>query len=837
MMKGRLIPGLAKALAFGGFIACLVAAMPVYAQSILVSDFNGTEPALHTPWTPISYLDPNISYSGWRLGQGAIPTPGINNALAFYFSATSVDSNLAEAIRDKEYVYFSIQPTTGTLNLSGKKVNFDIQRIDWWAPRTYVVFTSVAGFAEGSQLFTTASLDNGDYANHQFSFIIPPAGYDGLTGTIEFRIYGFEARYDGHDTSLTAFSIEQASPVRTLNLTSDPGGTASSNPQGTYFEQGTTIQLLASPDAGYHFAGWSGDINGLGNPRTIVLDANLNITANFTPNPPPQMTIGMNLGSIDDWATDWVFVDQFKMARIWMTREVNSYNWESNKQDEIPLDANGWPTHLPFTASDGNQHYVHTITPAYVSGTYTVIVDGAGQISFSNAASATFNPAGGTNTYTITVPSGKQGPTSLFVDILQSSASDPIRNLRIIMPGFETTYQAQPFHPLYLERLQSFTALRFMDWGKTNNSPLVSWADRTTANSYTQTRPQGASLEYMIQLANTLMKNPWICIPHQADDNYVRQAARLLRDGVDPNLKIYVEYSNETWNSGFPQTTYVQDMGQALDPDRWTAGQKYCSLRSIQIWEIFNDEFEGNSRLIKVMATQSSNTTITNIRFDALNDPAINPNYTMPDVLAIAPYFGIGYSPSDIPPAVPNYPTIDEILQTISPAEINNVRGNIISQKAAADTQGNRLVCYEAGQGFVGVGEAVNDDTLTNILTSANRDQLMYDRYIEYLNMLKATGVDMCGNFSFVDAWSKWGSFSVLEYQDQPIDQAPKYRALVNWINAKSRGDFDASGYVDLPDLATLCSQWLTPGLDADLDESGMVDFRDFALFGQNWCR
>ena len=94
------------------FIACLVAAIPVYAQSILVSDFNGTEPALHTPWTPVSYLDPNISYSGWRLGQGAIPTSGVNNALAFYVNAPSIDSNLAEAITDKEYVYFSIQPTT-----------------------------------------------------------------------------------------------------------------------------------------------------------------------------------------------------------------------------------------------------------------------------------------------------------------------------------------------------------------------------------------------------------------------------------------------------------------------------------------------------------------------------------------------------------------------------------------------------------------------------------------------------------------------------------------------------------------------------------------------------
>jgi hypothetical protein len=405
------------------------------------------------------------------------------------------------------------------------------------------------------------------------------------------------------------------------------------------------------------------------------------------------------------------------------------------------------------------------------------------------------------------------------------------------MSGFQTTYQTQPFHPLYLERIQPFTALRFMDWGKTNASPLVSWSDRTTANSFTQTRSQGAAFEYMAQLANTLKKDPWICIPHRADDNYVRQAARLLRDTVDPNLKIYVEYSNETWNGGFEQTNYVQDMGQslALDPDRWTAGQKYCSLRSIQIWEIFKDEFGSNSRLIKVMATQSSWTTITNIRFDALNDLAINPNYTMPDVLAIAPYFGKVYSPGDIPPAVPNYPTADEILQTVAPAEINNVRNNCISQKAIADKQGSRLVCYEAGQHFVGLYEAVNDNTLTNILNSANRDSRMYDRYIEYLNMLKANGVEMCGNFSFIGAWSKWGSWGVLEYQEQSIDSAPKYRALVNWINAPTRGDSDSNGYLDLKDLKAFSNQWLTPGPDADLNSDGKVDFTDFSLFAQFW--
>jgi hypothetical protein len=144
-------------------------------------------------------------------------------------------------------------------------------------------------------------------------------------------------------------------------------------------------------------------------------------------------------------------------------------------------------------------------------------------------------------------------------------------------------------------------------------------------------------------------------------------------------------------------------------------------------------------------------------------------------------------------------------------------------------------VCYEGGQHFVGAAGAENDDTLTGILIASNRDQRMYDRYIEYLNMLDANGVEMYGNFSFVGSPSKWGSWGVLEYMDEPIEQAPKYRALVNWINALSRGDFNIDGYVNLPDLMTLCNQWLTIGPEADFNDSNNVDFFDFAHLGTNW--
>ena len=93
-------------------------------------------------------------------------------------------------------------------------------------------------------------------------------------------------------------------------------------------------------------------------------------------------------------------------------------------------------------------------------------------------------------------------------------------------------------------------------------------------------------------------------------------------------------------------------------------------------------------------------------------------------------------------------------------------------------------MCYEAGQTFTGTGGAENDTNLTAILTTANRDPRMFNRYTEYLNMLKGQGVRLVNNFSYCSSWNQWGSWGSLEYQDEPTNAAPKYAALVQWVAA-----------------------------------------------------
>ena len=52
-------------------------------------------------------------------------------------------------------------------------------------------------------------------------------------------------------------------------------------PNQSTYASGTSVSLQATPNSGYTFTGWSGDLTGTANPATIVMDVNKSVTANF----------------------------------------------------------------------------------------------------------------------------------------------------------------------------------------------------------------------------------------------------------------------------------------------------------------------------------------------------------------------------------------------------------------------------------------------------------------------------------------------------------------------------------------------------------------------------
>ncbi len=741
-------------------------------------DFTGSDPARHLPWTNTSSRADGWSTGGWTLGAGVSLEAARNDRLAFSVSSDETLSTLEHALTQQQYLSVSITTT----NMGGHRISFNIRRESWFAPLRYAVRSSLDGFSEN--LFNSALLENADDATDEFTFLLPVQGWSELGEAVEFRIIPYATRYSGHAASLVAFRIETAAPARTLSVQSTVGGAAMVEPDRGLFEEGESIALRAVPAEGYKFAGWSGDVTGRGNPRVVVVTNDMEVVAHFAAKATPRMELGGNLEAITDYAGTWVFKDTFKMAREWLTREVGSFAWESHQQP--PLDGDGWPLEIPFTAPDSTRHLVHTLVPVYEGGIHTVRFRGEGTVLLRPPGSPAVTLTNNGGPFETTVAFAEPGDSeSLLLEIHASSPADPVRSIEIIAPGQMSGLAEHSFHEAFTNSLHPYRLLRFMDWLRTNGNALERWTNRTTRTHYTQARDEGIAHEYILELCNLMAKDPWICIPHAADDDYVRQVARLYRDGLDERLVLYVEYSNETWNSmpDFIQTIYVQEQADLLgiSPDEFVA------RRSAEIFGIFAEEFgaEARHRYVNVLGAMAGffdGVSLPRVR--AINQPEHNPSHHYPDALAIAPYFGVNYTPADAP-----YPALEELVTTIASNSIQESIGFAVAHKQLADEQGMRLVCYEGGQHFTGIFGAENDDELTARIFALNRDLRMEGLYRDYLDGLEMAGVDMFAHFTHVSGWSKWGAWGALEYQRQSAEEAPKWRALTNWVQSIGDGN------------------------------------------------
>jgi uncharacterized repeat protein (TIGR02543 family) len=79
-------------------------------------------------------------------------------------------------------------------------------------------------------------------------------------------------------------------PQYSLNLTSNPTGGGAVSGDGLY-EENETVNITATPNTGYEFTGWTGDVQHVDNPANasanVTMPAeNVNLTANFIPQVP-----------------------------------------------------------------------------------------------------------------------------------------------------------------------------------------------------------------------------------------------------------------------------------------------------------------------------------------------------------------------------------------------------------------------------------------------------------------------------------------------------------------------------------------------------------------------
>ena len=488
----------------------------------------------------------------------------------------------------------------------------------------------------------------------------------------------------------------------------------------------------------------------------------------------PEATVGINLTPLSDWEPVYPMVDLFKSTRKWISQREGA-GWEQGPP--LELDDHGWIKRLEPNCFAEVPLFFNT-PGSMPAGDYLLLYDGEGTLQIREA-NVVSNELG-----RLVIRIDETSKT-LWVKITATNPADHIRNIRLILPGFEATYQDDPWNPQFLERWRGTACLRFMDWMDTNNSEIETWADRPLVEDMSYSGYfAGVPLEHLIDLANRLNTDAWFCMPGRADDDYVRKTAEMVQEKLNPNLKAYVEYSNEVWNSMFSQTHENTEKAKTLGigpPERpWEGNGMLYTQRTLEIGAIWHDVFDDDSRVVRVLAWQANAWWIENILF------AYQESFNQVDAVAIAPYINLAaFAEAD----GHDGPTAEEISQWSEEDLLDYVTTNCLAvatheiQSLAEVTHAKnlKLLAYEGGQHFVGVQNGVNNNDLTTLLTSVNKNPRMQALYETYFNTWTEAGGNLFCYYVSTGRWSKWGGWGVLDRYDADPALSPKYLALIEW--------------------------------------------------------
>jgi len=507
------------------------------------------------------------------------------------------------------------------------------------------------------------------------------------------------------------------------------------------------------------------------------------------------------------------FIDLFRLAlpfdeaRPWFTK------------GKVKFDKNGWPQDLNGGKA-GTRFLSHIPVKALPQGEYTVLYEGEGSISYGASAKLVRREKGKDIIKLVPMKQKNQlypsYTATLFID--KSTPKNYIRNIRILMPGgvcnnnpfkrvdaenqcdknsflsFEKNHAKLKFNPEFLNFMKDFKVIRFMNMAGITRNNLRSWDKRPTISKATwggKEGVRGVPLEVMIQLANILDVDPWFNIPHNADNTFIYRFAQTVKQQLKPNLRIYIEYTNEAWNNIFvPQAEHMKQTGYKLklDKNRNIAGSKYYSLQSVHIFKVWEKVFGSTKRLIRVMGGMTTDTKLTETLLGFQNA------YKHVDAIAIGPYF---HFPQD---QMSTIKSVDDVFKALNAPgnrySIKNILGFVQKQVQITKGYGVDLIAYEGGQHLVHHKTHSMTEGATPYLYQANKDPRMTQAYYQLLTGWKKSGGKLFIPFSAPRPSTWHGSWGIKEHIAESVNDAPKYRALLGfsrnsvcWWKNCSKGD------------------------------------------------
>ncbi|MEQ8278222.1 MAG: hypothetical protein RMA76_41955 [Deltaproteobacteria bacterium] len=481
-----------------------------------------------------------------------------------------------------------------------------------------------------------------------------------------------------------------------------------------------------------------------------------------------KSAIGMNLVHLDFVSTEWAFLDSVRTAGWWTSGTVDQWN-DGRRIEKTEA---GWPKKL----ASGQRASV--VISAQEGGPMVLTYAGRGGLEIAGTEQPLKGLAKKKNRITFTAQPNQR----MTLTIVETDPKDPIVDVRVYPKRYEERVQAGAvFHPVFLERLAPFSVLRFMDWQIINGTRVQRWEQRSDPRFYAQAVPAGVAYEYMVLLANTLKADPWLCIPHGADDAFVEKLATFLREELDPSLTLYIEYSNEVWHDhpAFTQAAYARERAAAakLDKDPDGAKMMFQGRRSTEIMKIFERIF-GTEHLVRVLGSQLGN--------HYAHDALVKERETRAhhDAIAIGVYFGHEVSGLDDLLKKDDEEKIHALIEKTSlPWTIDAIR----SSTRWGEANDFDVIAYEGGQHLVTHPGLEQNRQVQSLLDRVDADPRMKGHYAKLLAGWKAEGGGVFVHFVYAAEPAPFGRFGALRSTGQPPKDAPKYEALLEFIEKNPR--------------------------------------------------
>lgn len=528
-----------------------------------------------------------------------------------------------------------------------------------------------------------------------------------------------------------------------------------------------------------------------------------------------ERPIGISMTDLSPTGTLWIYTNALKQSSGWLIENANDENDPINLSVEHthPLQAgsfdnNGYPLQVPFStsgyeATDSKSLQASCLVlnnqPSpwfYPSGDYLLLFEGTGQVNVSGDVDGEFSA------YTVAgehvVPVNNPTSLGLVLTISASSASDPIRNVRLIFPDYVDHYQTEKFRQDVVDLVQPFHVLRYVKPSRTENNTIEEWADRTQLSQFSyyfdveNAILTGMPYEDIIEFSNLAQISPWISVPYRANDNYMQNLAQLINTHLDESLNLYLEYTNEAWNPSFPLTrAYMLEQGNAQNlatsthPEvaEFEAIHRFYSKRMFEMFSIFEHNLDHTDRLIKVHGAQSD-PFAADLVLEAYGLETVNPNDQRPDAIAPASYIGV-YMFNDLADQGLNVcdHSAHDLLDTLR-AKVGWEMAEMLTRYAEITEElGVDLFAYEGGQHVTEINFQAMEPCAQDLVDEMNKLPEIEDFICELFDTWYQTyDGELFMYFNLAEAPDAFGAFGVLESQWQSSSESQKWQGLENCV-------------------------------------------------------